>query len=97
MESKGLLKSNNKITYEYEIQVTNNRKTEESIRVYDQLPIAMNEKIKIELLNPTIKEDEMDNERKIEWHLKLKPGEKKILPFKYMVEFPKNQTVFGWE
>lgn len=77
--------------------MTNNRKTEESIRVYDQLPIAMNEKIKIELLNPMIKEDEMDNDRKIEWDLKLKPGEKNILPFKYLVEFPKNQTVYGGE
>ena len=97
MESKGILKGNKRITYEYEIQLSNNRKTEEMIWIYDQLPIAMDEKIKIELVEPEIKKDDLSNDRTLEWHLKLNPGEKKNIPIKYQIEFPKNQAVYGLE
>ncbi len=96
-ESKGMFGGKQKITYEYEIRVTNNRQTEEVIWLYDQLPIPMNENIKVELIEPQKEKEELGNEQKLEWQLKLKPGEKKIIPLKYQVEFPKNQPVYGLE
>ncbi|HVO73279.1 MAG TPA: DUF4139 domain-containing protein, partial [Ignavibacteriaceae bacterium] len=96
-ESKGLLGGRRSITYEYEIQVTNNRQTEESVLVYDQLPIAMNEEINVELIEPQKEEKELGNDKKLEWNLKLKPGEKKIIPVKYKVDFPNNYNVYGLE
>ncbi len=96
-ESKGLLGGSRQITYDYEIQITNNRKTEESILVYDQLPIAMNEDIKVELLEPKKEKDELGNDKKLEWTVNLKPGEKKIIPLKYLVEFPNKLNVYGLE
>ena len=62
-----------------------------------QLPIAMNEKIRIKLLEPEKKMDELGNDQKLEWYLKLKPGEKKSILMKYQVEFPKNMHVYGLE
>jgi hypothetical protein len=96
-ESKGMFGGKKKITYEYELRLTNNRQTEEIVWLYDQLPIPMNENIKVELLEPQKEKEELGNELKLEWQLKLKPGEKKIIPLKYQVEFPKNQTVYGLE
>ena len=96
-ESKGLLGGGRQITYDYEIQITNNRKTEETVKVYDQAPIAMNEDIKVELLEPQIDMDKLNNDRELKWDVKLKPGEKKIIPLKYTFEFPNNVNVYGLE
>lgn len=96
-ESKGFLSGNKQISYEYEIQITNNRTTEESILVYDQIPIPMNEDINVTLLEPKKEKDELGNEQKLEWNIKIKPGEKKIIPIKYQVEFPNKINVYGLE
>jgi hypothetical protein len=96
-ESKGLLGGKKQITYEYEIQIKNNRKTEESIVVYDQVPITMNEEIIIELLEPKKEIKDLDNEQKLEWTVKLKPGDKINIPVKYKVLFPENSNIYGLE
>ncbi len=96
-ESKGFLSGSRQISYEYEIQITNNRQTEESIRLYDQIPIPMNEDIKVTLLEPNKEKEELNNAQKLEWNVKLKPGEKKIIPVKYRVEFPNKINVYGLE
>ncbi len=96
-ESKGLLGGSRQVTYEYEIQITNNRKTEETIKIFDQVPIAMNEDIKVELLEPKIDMDKLNNNKELKWDVKLKPGEKKIIPLKYTIEFPNNVNVYGLE
>jgi len=94
-ESKGFLGGKKQITYEYEIQLQNNRVTEETISVYDQLPIPMNEDIKVELLEPKKEKSELGNDQKLEWKVTLKPGEKKTLPFKFQVTCPDNVIVYG--
>lgn len=96
-ESKGILGGSRQITYEYEIQVTNNRQTEESVLIMDQIPIAMNEEINVELIEPQKDEKEIGNDKKLEWSLNIKPGEKKIIPVKYKIEFPNNLNVYGLE
>lgn len=96
-ETKGFLSGKKQITYEYEIQLINNRKTEESVLVYDQIPIPMNEDITVNLIEPKKEKEEISNDRKLEWNIKLKPGEKKIIPIKYQVEFPQNVNVYGLE
>ena len=96
-ESKGFLSGNKQISYEYEIQITNNRPTEESVLIYDQIPIPMNEDIKVNLIEPKKEKEELGNERKLQWNVKIKPGEKKIIPLKYTVEFPDNINVYGME
>jgi hypothetical protein len=97
VESKGLFEGSKQITYEYEIKVTNNRKTEESIAVFDQLPVAMNEKIKIELITPPVEEKNLNQNKEIVWNLKLNPGEIRTLPLKFTVELPNDVTVYGLE
>ena len=97
VESKGLFEGSKQITYEYEIKVTNNRKTEEIVAVFDQLPVAMNETIKIELITPTVEEKNLNQNKELVWNLKLNPGEIKTLPLKFTVESPNNVNVYGLE
>jgi hypothetical protein len=96
-ESKGLLGGSKQITYEYEIQILNNRKTEESVLIYDQVPITMNEDIKVELIEPQKEITELGNENKLEWNIKLSPGEKVTIPIKYQIVFPNNLIIYGLE
>jgi uncharacterized protein (TIGR02231 family) len=97
VESKGFFGGNIRINYEYEIKVVNNRKTEERISVYDQLPVAMNEKIITELIAPSEQEVEINADKELIWKLKLNPGETKILPLKFFVEYPGDINVYGLE
>jgi hypothetical protein len=97
VEAKGLFDGSKMITYDYEIKITNNRKTTESISVFDQLPISRNEKIKIELLIPKDLEEKLNDKKELKWDLKLNPGENKIIPLKFTVEFPNNISVYGLE
>jgi uncharacterized protein (TIGR02231 family) len=97
VEAKGLFDGSKMITYDYEIKITNNRKTTEDISVFDQLPISRNEKIKIELLIPRELEEKLNAIKELKWDLKLNAGETKIIPLKFTVEFPNNVNVYGLE
>jgi len=85
------------ITYDYEIKITNNRKTAEDISILDQLPISRNEKIKTELLIPKDLAEKLNDKKELKWDLKLNPGETKIIPLKFTIEFPNNINVYGLE
>jgi len=97
VESKGIFGGNKSITYDYEIVLKNNRDSKEKVSVMDQLPIPMNEEIKVTLLTPAEDKTVLNNEKKIEWDINLMPGEKRIIPFKYKVEYPNNINVYGFE
>ncbi len=97
LETKGLLGGKKKVTFEYEIALSNTKSTEEGVRVLDQLPISRDEKIKIELLAPNENEVQIDHQKRIKWNVRLKPGETKRLPLKYAIEFPKEARVVGLE
>ncbi len=96
-ESKGLLGGKAKITSEYEIIITNNKRSEEIITVQDQYPISRNEKIKVELLTPNEKEVKIDLYNRIKWIVKLKAGDRVKLPLKYQVEYPADENITGLE
>lgn len=97
VETKGLFGGRTQVTYEYQIQVTNNRKTEETISVYDQQPVPMNEKIIVELVSPAENEKILNDKNELEWKIKIKPGEKRIIPLKFIVSFPAGTNVYGLE
>jgi uncharacterized protein (TIGR02231 family) len=97
LESTGLLGGKKKVAFEYEILLTNTKATEENVNVIDQLPISRHEKVKIELLEPNERDVQIDNQKRIKWLVRLKPGETKRLPLKYDIEFPKDAKVAGLE
>ena len=97
VESKGLFGGKKKVNYDFEIKVVNNRTSKVKISVIDQLPVSRNEDIKTELVEPETKDVEINAERQITWKLQLGPGETKILPLKFYVEFPGDVQIYGLE
>jgi len=98
-ETGGLFVEKNKKIFEYLIKITNNKKTQEEIVVWDQLPISQNEKIKVKLIEPEYKEDteilKINEHKYIEWFFQPEPGNEIEIPFKYSVEYPIGSQIKG--
>ena len=98
-KQEGVFSRKNKLIYEYQILVTNTKRTEEEIVVWDQLPISEHENLVVELIEPKISDKnpdiKMTDQNSIEWLIKLKPGKEAKLPFIFSVEYPKNMKVEG--
>ena len=98
-ETGGLFVEKNKKIFEYLIKITNNKKTQKEIVIWDQLPISQNENIKVKLIKPAYKEDtdilKINEHKYIEWFFQPKPGEEIIIPFKYSVEYPIDTQIEG--
>jgi uncharacterized protein (TIGR02231 family) len=88
-----------KVSFEYQIVLTNNKKTRESIVVWDQLPITSAEDIQVECTAPEFKEGQASpkkNEQQfIEWYFELDPGKKVTVPLTFSVKYPKGKSMQG--
>ena len=77
-ETSGFFSKKTKITYEYQIEVTNNKASIEKIEVRDQFPIPQNEDIAVELIKPEYTADTAELKKTSEdfliWTRTLKPG-----------------------
>jgi uncharacterized protein (TIGR02231 family) len=106
-ENTGAFAKRARITYDTRLLVTNNRTTDETIIVKDQVPISRHEKIIVTLVEPAKTEiariDEAGADGTIRraedgtlsWTVKLKPGEKRELPLKLTVEHPTDFGILG--
>lgn len=94
-EKAGLLNSENKVTYEYEIIVKNTSSNVEEVNIQDQLPISRNEKIEVVLLEPVMNEDELSKDKKLNWNISLNPNEQKTIPLKFQISYPKRSKIYG--
>lgn len=87
------------IIFEYLIKIKNYKKTDEEITIFDQLPISSNANLKVHLIEPIYKEDTETFKKTelnyLEWILKVKAGEEVIIPFKFSVEYPKDEQIIG--
>ncbi|OQX98417.1 MAG: hypothetical protein B6I20_11110 [Bacteroidetes bacterium 4572_117] len=98
-KEEGLFSKKEKVSYEYKIIIKNNKANEVDIVIEDQIPIAQNNDIKVELLEPKYKEDsevlKITDLKIIEWKIKLKPKEEYLIPVKFYLEYPKEKTLTG--
>lgn len=76
----------------FEITVMNTKKEDVSVSVFDQVPVAVRDNIKINVLNSDGAELS-EKTGMVTWKLNLKPGEKRVLQLKYAVDYPKNQDL----
>jgi hypothetical protein len=69
------------------------------ITVLDQLPVAQDERIEVQLLRTSTSPDERDvDDRKgvLAWRGTYEPGEERTIKFAYAVTFPDGQAVPGF-
>ncbi len=94
---KGFLSKKNTLAFESLITVTNHKKTEEELVVWDQIPLPGNEDIKVTLLKPRYKEDsdqlKLTKANFLEWLYRMKPGEKIEIPLSFVVEYPLDKEI----
>jgi uncharacterized protein (TIGR02231 family) len=105
-EDTGLTGSGRRVTYEFLVTLTNNKKTTERVVFKELLPVSRNEKIVVKLLGPAerdvgtvaaSKEVTREADGKLVWRLDLKPGEKREITLKFSVEHPADVQVTGLE
>ncbi len=96
-EDLGLMSKQIRVTYDVKITVTNNRRTAEKITVKDQLPLSQHEKIEVVQLAPDPKTLKPDEQGVLAWTFELKPGEKRDLPLKLSVTYPRDFPISGLE
>ncbi len=96
-EYTGILSKEKRINYEYEIDITNGKKTDINLNLKDQFPVSNNEKIKVIRELPKEGEAKIEENGIIQWNLKLNPKEKKVLKVKFSIEAPKDMEIYGLE
>lgn len=98
-KDEGVLSKKTVYIYEYQIKIKNNKTTEETVTVFDQYPISLNQDIEIALISPKYKENTealKKNDLQIfEWTHKIKSAEEIILPVTFSVEYPQGVNVTG--
>lgn len=91
-EQKRLFSGKKREERHFELTVMNTKKQDVFVSVFDQIPVAVRDNIKINVMN--LDGGELNEKTGlVTWKLKLKPGEKRVLQLKYAVDYPKNQDL----
>lgn len=84
---------------DYVFKVTNGKAAPVELVIWDQIPASNHEDIKVSLDEPKLSKDnpnlKMDDQKRLEWRLELKAGEKRDVPFRFTVERPEDMVVEG--
>ncbi|WP_309383341.1 mucoidy inhibitor MuiA family protein [Cerasicoccus frondis] len=97
--TEGIFNKTSREVVSYEFVINNQRQQPVTLSLWDQIPMASNEEIEVELLTPEIgkrtSDVNIDEQKRIEWELSLKPGEERTVPFRYAIEHPDKMLVSG--
>ena len=86
------LGSNKKETKDWQIEVKNRKNQPVNLLVEDQVPVSQNSSIEVE--TQELSGGLLDKlTGKVTWKMALKPDDDKKLELKYLVKYPKNQSV----
>lgn len=94
-ENTGFSNSGRRVTYDSTITVHNQKKTQEQLVLKDRLPVSRNEQIVVKAIAPTDSEATREPDGIRTWTLTLAPGEKRVVPVKFTVEYPGKLDVSG--
>jgi uncharacterized protein (TIGR02231 family) len=93
----GTFTKNVRVSYEFSYALENNRKSEQTVAVQENIPISQNEKILVDQIEPSEKELRRDDRGILTWTIQMKPSEKRSWKLKFNVEYPQGITVSGLE
>ncbi|XP_006816058.2 protein F37C4.5-like [Saccoglossus kowalevskii] len=100
-ETGGIISKTTTTTYRQVIEVKNTRQDAIKITVHEQLPLSSEEKIKVHLLEPSIKDKNdktnkpvrMDKNNNIVWLLEVASCSSQDLVLKYTVDHPSGEEI----
>lgn len=94
VSSKKTIGTNRKETYTYEISIRNNKKQDIKVKIQDQIPVAKNTEIKVEVLDiEGAKHNQVTGE--ITWEINLPSAKEVKKKFGYEVKYPKREKIKG--
>jgi len=94
----GIESSSKKVTYQYKLTVENYTKDTAKIKLFESMPVAEDDRIKIKIFDMSLKPTEKDwKDRQGVWLWKfdLKPKEKKEITYSFMIEHSRKLNVDG--
>ena len=98
-KNEGMLDKRISEEFDYQIRLTNNRGKKVSIKVFDQFPFAQQKEITVKPVAPLIKSStealSIDDENRIQWFFEIAPGEKREIPYSFIVDYPRMETLYG--
>lgn len=95
-KNTGVFTKNRVLEYKYQYVLQNNRKKDTvQVEVLDQMPVSQHEKIVIEQLEPTVKDNPVSPQGVITWKHTLKPNEKKDWKLHFSIEYPVDFSMQG--
>lgn len=92
LSSAQFIGSNRKELVGFEIKVRNKKQQPIHITIEDQVPVATNKEITVDLLESS-KAEYNKVTGTLRWKLKLEPGDNKQMDLKYEVKYPKDQRL----
>lgn len=90
--------STRKISYVYKITVENFKPRAVTVDLFDQIPVAQDDKIKVVKVTPSLKpvaQNYKEREGVYLWTLTLQSKEKKEITLSYVIEYPRDMNVDG--
>ncbi len=87
-----------KISYVYKITAQNYKSRAVTLKLFEQLPVAQDDKIKVSRVQVSVKPDTekyQGREGVYMWTLALEPNAKQEVTVSYVVEFPRDMVVSG--
>ncbi|TNH03765.1 mucoidy inhibitor MuiA family protein [Testudinibacter sp. TR-2022] len=94
-ESGGLINKTNKIRLETGYTLQNNRAESVDVVVYDRLPQAVNQAIKVNILAPDSKTATIDDNGRYQQKITLAPNSKQTINKIFTLEYPQDQILSG--
>ncbi|HAW86523.1 MAG: hypothetical protein A2087_07195 [Spirochaetes bacterium GWD1_61_31] len=108
--SAGLLAKRVKLEYRYRIDVENKKKSNETITLFDQIPLSRHQDIAIKVIEPLLKGAEwkgvvgelptglgpfVEESGRLIWNLAMAAGAKQSLTVAWQVEYPQGNQLTG--
>jgi uncharacterized protein (TIGR02231 family) len=97
VRKKAGLMSSNSVSYRVAVELQNFKKGAVTVSLQDQLPLAGNAEIKVNLEEVSQKPDEAKADGTLVWKVGLAAGEKKKISYDIVIEYPKGRELTGIE
>ncbi len=92
---KKLIGGQRRLSYRYDLSLENLLPVAAEMTLYDQIPVARHEDVKVKLTAADPALSEQDDLGILTWRLTLAPGEKKTVRFDFLVEHPRDMVIAG--
>ncbi|CAF2050164.1 unnamed protein product [Rotaria magnacalcarata] len=101
VDKQGFISKVHHETVHHETHIVNTKATETTVFVYEQIPLSSDEKIKVKLITPDIRQKElarnctvtMNDKNNLEWKCVLQSHGEYRFPLEYLMEWPIEKRV----